>query len=61
MDLLPTNLTKNITQFTGWFTVVPPASMINFVFSRPDDPRIQKLRQEWYKNGAPPMTSVKLD
>ena len=43
------------------YNLLPPASMINFVFSRPDDPRIQKLRQEWYKNGAPPMTSVKLD
>eukprot|EP00088_Acartia_fossae_P018250 TRINITY_DN20523_c0_g1_i1.p1 TRINITY_DN20523_c0_g1~~TRINITY_DN20523_c0_g1_i1.p1 ORF type:complete len:114 (-),score=26.85 TRINITY_DN20523_c0_g1_i1:70-411(-) len=28
---------------------------------RPDDPRISRLRQEWFQNGAPPMTSVKLD
>lgn len=28
---------------------------------RPDDPRIERLRQEWYKNGAPTMTSTKLD
>jgi len=27
---------------------------------RPDDPRIQKLRTEWFENGAPPMTSAKL-
>ena len=28
---------------------------------RPNDPRIQRLRQEWYQNGAPPMTSAKVD
>ena len=28
---------------------------------RPNDPRIQRLRQEWYQNGAPPMTSAKAD
>merc|ERR1719445_1652233 len=27
---------------------------------RPDDPRIAKLRSEWYENGAPPMTSSKI-
>ena len=28
---------------------------------RPNDPRIQRLRQEWYKDGAPPMTTCKVD
>merc|ERR1711874_807672 len=28
---------------------------------RPDDPRIERLRQEWFENGAPPMTSAKID
>ena len=28
---------------------------------RPNDPRIQRLRQEWFQNGAPPMTSAKIN
>ena len=28
---------------------------------RPNDPRIQRLREEWFKNGAPPMTTAKMD
>eukprot|EP00092_Neocalanus_flemingeri_P001949 GFUD01002080.1.p1 GENE.GFUD01002080.1~~GFUD01002080.1.p1 ORF type:complete len:113 (-),score=32.38 GFUD01002080.1:102-440(-) len=27
---------------------------------RPDDPRIEKLRKEWFANGAPAMTSTKI-
>jgi len=27
---------------------------------RPDDPRIDALRKEWYENGAPPMTSARV-
>jgi len=33
----------------------------HYTVYRPDDPRIERLRQEWFKNGAPPMTSAKLD
>lgn len=29
--------------------------------ARPNDPRIERLRQEWFENGAPPMTSAKID
>merc|ERR1712059_118307 len=32
--------------YKQWYTVY-----------RPDDPRITKLKEEWYKNGSPPMTT----
>ena len=35
-------------------------SNLTFVV-RPNDPRIERLRQEWFENGAPPMTSAKID
>eukprot|EP00090_Calanus_glacialis_P047655 TRINITY_DN999_c0_g1_i1.p1 TRINITY_DN999_c0_g1~~TRINITY_DN999_c0_g1_i1.p1 ORF type:complete len:114 (+),score=26.44 TRINITY_DN999_c0_g1_i1:41-382(+) len=31
-----------------------------FTVYRPDDPRIQALRKEWFEKGAPAMTSTKM-
>ena len=33
---------------------------LSYMLSRPDDPRIDALRKEWYENGAPPMTSARV-
>ncbi len=43
---------------TGFYTNRPYKRY--YTVMRPDDPKILKLRAEWYENGAPPMTSSKL-
>jgi len=43
---------------TKYFTNKPYKQY--YTVYRPDDPRIENLRKEWYKNGAPPMTSTKI-
>lgn len=31
-----------------------------YTVMRPDDPRIGRLRADWYENGVPPMTTTRL-
>jgi len=44
---------------TGRITNIPYKSY--YTVYRPDDPRIATLKEEWFKNGAPPMTTSSMD
>ena len=33
----------------------------HYTVYRPNDPAIVRLKEEWYANGAPPMTSTRLE
>jgi hypothetical protein len=43
---------------TGYITNKPYKDY--YTVYRPDDPRILKLREEWYKNGAPTITRSRI-